>query len=177
MVKQRLGGTDELVAGQGIDYAAALGGLQRRADVDHRLAEANVAHLFRTVDQRDLVVVLQPSAAIILENAADAAHAEAVQFGRAQRAHARRAEHGDALGDGPQDLLVPDGRLPVEETVDDADRPRPSARSRVEFALVDRREKTKAQVAVAIGAGQRRSAEDDRAHRPARAIRSARSPS
>ena len=87
------------------DDAVSLGRGQGLADVDHGLGQREVAGLGRPVDHRDLVVVLELAVAIRFEDAADAAHAELMQLGGAQRAHAGAAEHVDALGHRPQDLL------------------------------------------------------------------------
>ena len=89
------------------------------------------------MDHRDLVVVLELAVAIRLEDAADAAHAERMQLGGAQRAHAGAAEHVDALGHRPQDLLVPDREHALEVAVDDADRARPLLRHAIDVALGD----------------------------------------
>ncbi len=99
------------------------------------------------MDHGDLVVVLEPPGirgqgpgAIGLEDPAHALHAEVVQLGGAQRAHAGAAEHVDALCHGPQDLLVPDRQHAVEVAVDDADRTRALLCRAIEVALAHRRQ-------------------------------------
>src|SRR5690606_32002472 len=71
----------------------------------------------------------------------DADHAEGRELGGAQRAHAGAAEHGDAAGQGPQDLLVPYRGNLVEVAVDDADHARRVRLDQaVDVALADRRQ-------------------------------------
>ncbi len=92
------------------------------------------------MDDCDLVVVLQGAVAERLENTPDAAHTEAVQLRRPQRAHAGTAEDVNALRQRPQYLLVPDRGRPGEKAIDDADRARPSPRNAIDVALRDRRQ-------------------------------------
>ena len=68
------------------------------------------------------------------------AHAEDMEFGGAQSAHAGGARHMDALVERPQDFLVPDGRHLMEIAVDDADDGGPAVADQpVDIALTDRR--------------------------------------
>ena len=143
----------------------ALGRGQGRADVDHGLGQREVAGLGRPVDHRDLVVVLELAVAIRLEDAADAAHAERMQLGGAQRAHAGAAEHVDALGHRPQDLLVPDREHALEVAVDDADRARPLLRHAIDVALGDRRQDDDVAIRRQILRAQRRADEHAGPHR------------
>ena len=52
----------------------------------------------------------------------------------------RAAEDGNALGNRPQNLLVPDRGRAGEISVDDSDRARPALRGAIEVALGDRRQ-------------------------------------
>src|SRR5215203_5083413 len=70
-------------------------------------------------------IVIQFAGNIATENLADADHSEARAFGRAKSTHARSPENPNALGESPQDLLVPHRRHVLEETIYQADRARP----------------------------------------------------
>ena len=67
------------------------------------------------------VVVFQFAAGIGCVHLAVPAHAENLQLGRTQRAHARAANHGHALFQRKQHLLVPDRADLFEHAVDDGD--------------------------------------------------------
>ena len=94
----------------GASDAFRFGESERLPDVDHRFRRREVADLGGTVQDGHFIVVFERAIAERLENTADAPHAEAVQFRRAQRAHAGAAEDGNALGDRPQNFLMPDRR-------------------------------------------------------------------
>jgi hypothetical protein len=93
----------------------------------------------KPVGDGHLIVVGQLARAEGLVDGPDATHPEAVEFGRAQRPHARRAEHVDPLLERPQDLLVPDGWNPLEVPVDEADGERSFADCPVHVPLSGRR--------------------------------------
>src|SRR5579883_3028361 len=99
-----------------------------RANVDHRLGEKHKARLGRPMGDRNLVVILEcivirseAAVTVRLEDTPDPAHAERVQLGGAQRAHAGCAEHMDALCHRPQDLAVPDRSRLMEIAIHDPD--------------------------------------------------------
>jgi hypothetical protein len=117
------------------------------------------------VDHRDLIVVLKLAVAIRLEDATGAAHAERMQLGGAQRAHAGAAEDVDALGHRPQDLLVPDREHALEIAVDDADRPRPRLRHAIDIPLGDGRQDDDFALRRQILRAQRGADEHARLHR------------
>ena len=128
------------------------------------------------MDHRDLVVVLELAVPIRLEDAADADHAEGMQLGGAQRAHAGAAEHVDALGHRPQDLLVPDREHAFEVPVDDPDRLRPALRDPVDVPLGDRRQRDDVVVRRQVLRTQGRSDEHAGPHRRPPTNRRARGP-
>ena len=140
VVEQLLGDANQRIARRIRDDALSPGCGQGLADVDHGLGQREVAGLGRPMDHRDLVIVLEIAVAIRFENATGAIHAERVQLGGAQRAHAGAAEHVDALGHRPQNLLVPDREHALEVPVDDADRARPLLRHAIDIALGDGRQ-------------------------------------
>ena len=144
LVEQRLADAHQSVARGGADDARSLSLCERAANVHHGLRQRDVACFRGTMDDGDLIVILEgcvpvrlePALAIRFEYRADALHAEPVQFGRAQRSHAGRAEHMDATGHRPQDFLVPDRWDVLENAVYDADRARPvPGRHAVDVAL------------------------------------------
>ena len=123
-----------------------------------------MAEFCRSMDDGHLIVVFELAVAEGLEDATDPAHAKSVQFSGAQRAHARAAEDGNALGNRPQDLLVPDRRGAGEISVDDSDRPRSPLRGAINVALGDRRQADHIPAGGDILAGQCGADEDDDRH-------------
>ena len=91
-----------------VDDAGRLRRQQRVPEIDHRVGLRPPAGLGRCVDHRDFVIVLEwfvvawpVPVAIRGIDPADATHAEPVQFGGAQGAHAGRAEHVNTLRQRP----------------------------------------------------------------------------
>ena len=118
----------------------------------------------RPMDDGYLIVVFELAVAEGLEDATDPAHAKSVQFSGAQRAHARAAEDGNALGNRPQDLLVPDRRGAGEISVDDSDRPRSPLRRAINVALGDRGQADDVPARGDVLRGQCRANEDNDRH-------------
>ena len=145
-VEQLLGNPGERARRRRRDDPGPLGGGERCADVDHRVRHRHVPVLGRTVRHRDFVVVFEDAVTILREDVADAFHAEHGELRGPQRAHARAAVDVDALRQGPEDLLVPDGRHAVEVAVDDPDRPRFQARHAVDVPLRDGRQVDRVQM-------------------------------
>ena len=116
----------------------------------------------------DLVVILELATLEGLEDLTHALHPKRAQFGGANGAHARRAEHAHPLGQRVQDLLVPHAGLLIEQAVDDGngfglvlldDRKHVSER--------DGREVDRVQHLPCLGDGKRGSQKDIDAHRVA----------
>src|SRR5262249_20285951 len=111
--------------------------------------EGNEANLGRTVNHRDLVVVLEclclirreAPVAVGLEDPAYPLHAECRKLGRSQGTHACAPEDMDTLSHRPQNFLVPDGRNLLEVAVDDPQRTRPMVHDRpIHVSLLHRRQ-------------------------------------
>lgn len=159
--------------GQRHQHARRLGGdhgLRRRRrqcgpDIDQRVRQRPVAILGRPVHHGHLVIGRQRTAAEAFEDLTHPHHPESLELARAQRAHAGAAEHVDALGHGPQDLLVPHRGHALEVAVDDADRPRTRQAGAVHVALRGWREEARpGQDRLALGRRQRGPGEDADAH-------------
>ena len=104
-----------------VENALRLCSIQGRADIDERLGHHGKTDLGRPVQDRDLVVGLEHAVTVVGKDPAYAAHAEGVQFGRAQCAHAGGTEDVDALRHRPEYLLVPDWQHAIEHPVDQSD--------------------------------------------------------
>ena len=73
------------------------------------------------MDHGDLVVTGDPAVGVSGEDAPDTDHAEAVEFGGAECAHARPADHPEPARQQQQNFLVPDGGAKIEDAVDQDD--------------------------------------------------------
>ncbi len=135
-----------------------------------------MAEFGRTMDDGHFIVVFELAVAERLENAADAAHAEGVQFRGAQGAHACAAEDRNALRNRPQDLLVPDRRCAGEISVDDSDCARPTLRGAIKVALGDRRQADNLPASGDVLGRQRRADEDEDRHARRSCLARARTP-
>ena len=123
-----------------------------------------MAELGRPVHDRHLIVVFEFAVAERLENAADAAHAERMQFRGPQGAHACAAEEGNPARNRPQDLLVPDRWGAGEISIDDSDRPWSTLRGAIDVALGDWRQADDVPARGDVFGSQRRADENDDRH-------------
>jgi len=129
------------------------------------------------VSHRNLIVILEGTIAESLEDRADALHPEGLELGGAEGAHAGRAEYMDPLAHRPEDLLVPDGRHPLEISVDEPDDRRAAARRAVDVAFGRRGPVFGVELQARLAGAERRAGEDDdSAHTRAAATSRARAP-
>jgi hypothetical protein len=89
--------------------------------------------------QCHFIVSIETPAAVPLEHCPASDHAERVQLRRAQRPHAARAEHLDAVVERGEDLALPDRRSAVKDPVDQQDPLHGRREQRVDVALARRR--------------------------------------
>src|SRR5262249_25127304 len=118
--------------------------------------------LLGSMGYRDVAIIFEQSVAIAFINAANALHAETVQLGSAQGAHARRAVNMNAFAQGIEDFLVPDRGYALEITVDDADSARMILDRTVDIAVGGGRANIERAQLTQIRGAQRRTEEDDR---------------
>ncbi len=137
---QRLRDPQQRGRGIGGDRAVARGLADGDPDGHQRLAQGAVPVVAGGVDDRHLVVAVDRARAVELEDLADPAHAVLVQLGGPQRAHAAAADHGDALGQQRQDLLVAHRRRLEEQAVDNQDAVAGASADPQQVAESDRRQ-------------------------------------
>jgi len=113
----------------------------------------------------DFVVGVEYSAAIVAVDLADADHAVGVELGGAQGAHAGRADDGDVLVEGGEDLLVPDRRAVVPQSIEDQHGVAGVQREAEEVAVLDGRVDGRGREQLLdAGGGDGRAGEDVDAH-------------
>ena len=136
----------------------------RAANVHHCVRGGPKRELCCGVDDRHLVVVLESSVPVSLEDRSHPFHPERVELGCAEGADACASEDVDPVTHRPQDLLVPHGRQPLEIAIDDSDHLRAPARSAIHVTLGGGREVLGVEHGPRFGRADRRAGEDDDAH-------------
>ena len=112
---------DHLVSDFRVYQTGAARGFEGRADIDQWLGELPITQLRGCMGQGDFIIFREGTCGVLLKHPADSLHAERLEFGGAQSAHAAGAEHPDSLFHGIQDFLVPDRQVLGEEAVHNPD--------------------------------------------------------